>query len=53
MPVATRMARKSDRSPARYLMLLAFSVHFGGMMILISHPDWAPIERDGVVVGRV
>ena len=38
MPVAIRMARRSERSPALYLMPLAFSAHFGGMMTLIGTP---------------
>ncbi len=38
MPVAIRMAHKSRRSPALYLMPLAFSAHFGGMMTLIGTP---------------
>lgn len=38
MPVAIRMAHKSERSPALYLMPLAFSAHFGGMMTLIGTP---------------
>ena len=38
MPVAIRMAHKSGRSPALYLMPLAFSAHFGGMMTLIGTP---------------
>lgn len=38
MPVAIRMARESDRSPALYLMPLAFSAHFGGMTTLIGTP---------------
>ncbi|MFP4344725.1 MAG: SLC13 family permease [Anaerolineales bacterium] len=38
MPVAIRMAHKSQRSPALYLMPLAFSAHFGGMMTLIGTP---------------
>lgn len=38
MPVAVRMAHESDRSPALYLMPLAFSAHFGGMMTLIGTP---------------
>ncbi|MFO7743743.1 MAG: SLC13 family permease [Anaerolineae bacterium] len=38
MPVAIRMAHESDRSPALYLMPLAFSAHFGGMMTLIGTP---------------
>jgi di/tricarboxylate transporter len=38
MPVAMRMAQKSERSPALYLMPLAFSAHFGGMMTLIGTP---------------
>jgi di/tricarboxylate transporter len=36
MPVAISMARKSKRSAALYLMPLAFSAHFGGMMTLIG-----------------
>ena len=39
MPVAIRMAHKSERSPALYLMPLAFSAHFGGMMTLIGTPS--------------
>lgn len=38
MPVAIRTAHNSDRSPALYLMPLAFSAHFGGMMTLIGTP---------------
>lgn len=38
MPVAIRLARKSDRSPGLLLMPLAFSAHFGGMMTLIGTP---------------
>ncbi len=38
MPVAIRMAQKSERSPAVFLMPLAFSAHFGGMMTLIGTP---------------
>jgi len=38
MPVAISMARKSKRSAALYLMPLAFSAHFGGMMTLIGTP---------------
>ncbi len=38
MPVAIRMAHKSERSPSLYLMPLAFSAHFGGMMTLIGTP---------------
>jgi di/tricarboxylate transporter len=38
MPVAISMARKSKRSPALYLMPLAFSAHFGGMITLIGTP---------------
>jgi di/tricarboxylate transporter len=38
MPVAISMAQKSRRSPALYLMPLAFSAHFGGMMTLIGTP---------------
>jgi di/tricarboxylate transporter len=39
MPVAISMAQKSRRSPALYLMPLAFSAHFGGMMTLIGTPS--------------
>ena len=38
MPVTIRVARRSERSPALYLMPLAFSAHFGGMMTLIGTP---------------
>lgn len=38
MPVAIRMAHKGERSPAIFLMPLAFSAHFGGMMTLIGTP---------------
>lgn len=38
MPVAIRMAQKAERSPAVFLMPLAFSAHFGGMMTLIGTP---------------
>jgi di/tricarboxylate transporter len=38
MPVAIRMAHRSERPPALYLMPLAFSAHFGGMMTLIGTP---------------
>ncbi|MFP4395687.1 MAG: SLC13 family permease [Anaerolineales bacterium] len=38
MPVAIRMAHKSERSPSLYLMPLAFTAHFGGMMTLIGTP---------------
>jgi len=38
LPVAIRMAQKSERSPAIFLMPLAFSAHFGGMMTLIGTP---------------
>jgi di/tricarboxylate transporter len=38
MPVAISMARKSKRSSALYLMPLAFSAHFGGMITLIGTP---------------
>jgi di/tricarboxylate transporter len=38
MPVAISMARKSKRSAALYLMPLAFSAHFGGMITLIGTP---------------
>ncbi len=38
MPVAIRMAHKRERSPAVFLMPLAFSAHFGGMMTLIGTP---------------
>ncbi len=38
MPVAIRMAHRSERSPSLYLLPLAFSAHFGGMMTLIGTP---------------
>jgi di/tricarboxylate transporter len=38
MPVAIRMAHRSKRSPSIYLLPLAFSAHFGGMMTLIGTP---------------
>jgi di/tricarboxylate transporter len=38
MPVAIRMAHKTGRTPSLYLMPLAFSAHFGGMMTLIGTP---------------
>jgi di/tricarboxylate transporter len=38
MPVAIRMAHKSQRPPSLYLMPMAFSAHFGGMMTLIGTP---------------
>jgi di/tricarboxylate transporter len=38
IPVAISLARRSGRSPALYLMPLAFSAHLGGMMTLIGTP---------------
>jgi di/tricarboxylate transporter len=38
MPVAIRMAHRSERSASLYLLPLAFSAHFGGMMTLIGTP---------------
>lgn len=39
LPVAIRLAYRSDRSPALLLMPLAFAAHFGGMMTLIGTPS--------------
>ena len=38
LPVALRMARRSDRSPSLYLMPLAFGSLLGGMTTLIGTP---------------
>ena len=38
MPVALQLARKSQRSPSRYLMPLAYSSLLGGMLTLIGTP---------------
>lgn len=38
MPIAIKMARKSDVSPAMFLMPLAFASHMGGFLTLIGSP---------------
>ncbi|MCU4160062.1 SLC13 family permease [Acidiphilium sp. AL] len=38
MPVAIRLARKSETSPSRFLMPLSFSAFLGGMTTLIGTP---------------
>jgi len=38
MPIAIHMAHKSKRSPALYLIPLAFSSHLGGFLTLIGTP---------------
>ncbi len=38
IPVAVRLARKSDRPPSLYLLPMAFSSHFGGLITLIGTP---------------
>lgn len=38
IPVAVRIARKSDRSPSLYLLPMAFSSHLGGLITLIGTP---------------
>jgi di/tricarboxylate transporter len=38
IPVAVRIARKSDRAASLYLLPMAFSSHFGGLITLIGTP---------------
>jgi di/tricarboxylate transporter len=38
IPVAVRLARKSNRPTSLYLMPMAFSSHFGGLITLIGTP---------------
>ncbi len=38
IPVAVRIARKSDRTPSLYLLPMAFSSHLGGLITLIGTP---------------
>lgn len=38
IPVAVRVARRSDRSPSLYLLPMAFSAHLGGLITLIGMP---------------
>jgi len=38
IPVAVRIARKSDRVASLYLLPMAFSSHFGGLITLIGTP---------------
>lgn len=38
MPIAIRMARKSDVSPSMFLIPLAFGSHLGGFLTLIGSP---------------
>ncbi len=38
IPVAIRLARKSDRSTSLYLLPMAFSSHLGGLITLIGTP---------------
>lgn len=38
IPVAVRMARRSDRAPSLYLLPMAFSAHLGGLLTLIGEP---------------
>jgi di/tricarboxylate transporter len=38
IPVAVRIARRSNRSPSLYLLPMAFSSHFGGLITLIGTP---------------
>jgi len=38
IPVAVRVARRSDHSPSLYLLPMAFSAHLGGLITLIGMP---------------
>ncbi|MFO7917843.1 MAG: SLC13 family permease [Anaerolineae bacterium] len=38
IPVAVRIARRSDRPPSLYLLPMAFSAHLGGFITLIGMP---------------
>lgn len=38
MPIAIKMARKADVSPAMFLMPLAFASHIGGFLTLVGSP---------------
>ncbi len=38
IPVAVRIARRSNRSPSLYLLPMAFSAHLGGLITLIGMP---------------
>ncbi|MFP3896667.1 MAG: SLC13 family permease [Anaerolineales bacterium] len=38
IPVAVRIARRSDRPPSLYLLPMAFSAHLGGFITLIGEP---------------